>query len=79
MLDFLIKSLVKTNFSYGPVKSSILNLDGVEIIYPVLERYEIDELSKDNDNDNEKLKLGENLSLLVDHYNKNYKKALIVF
>ena len=46
-----------------------MNLDGVEVDYPVLERYEIDELKSVIDENG--YSIGENLMCLVQYYNKN--------
>lgn len=69
MLEFLIQRLKVKLWTYGPIKSYTLNLDGVEVDYPILERYEIDELKtiKDEHGDS----IGENLTCLVPYYHRN--------
>jgi hypothetical protein len=44
MFEFLMKRLKVIDWQYGPITMSTFNLEGIEINYPVLERYEIDEL-----------------------------------
>ena len=55
MFEFLMKRLKVIDWQYGPITMSTFNLEGIEINYPVLERYEIDEL-KDISADHKRLK-----------------------
>lgn len=55
MLEFLMKRLKVIDWQYGPITMSTFNLEGIEINYPILERYEIDEL-KDIIVDNKRIK-----------------------
>ena len=40
MLQFLVEKLKQKLWEYGPVTMSVLNLEGIEIRYDVLEHYE---------------------------------------
>ena len=73
MFEFLMKRLKVIDWQYGPITMSTFNLEGIEINYPVLERYEIDELKHFVVSvEGIEKKLGEDLYLTLEHY-KSHK------